>query len=74
MSTQLWAFLGGVLAVLGAVVGAFVRGVKSGEDRAARRTLEERVEANDARTSAERDAARSDDPAGELRRDWRRNV
>jgi len=74
MTAELWAVLAAVVAAIGAVAGAFFKGRSTGRDAVQREHLQERVTSAQERANADADAARSDDPAGELRRDWRRGL
>jgi hypothetical protein len=75
MTTQLWTILGGVLAALGAILGAYVRGVSSGRQAEQRTALEARVRGAEGRADADAEAAVAADPVNELRvRGWVRSM
>jgi type II secretory pathway pseudopilin PulG len=64
-----------VLALAGAlalIAGVYFQGGKNATERARRRQAEAAQAQARERSDADQHAARSDDPAGELRRDWRR--
>ena len=71
---RVWAALAAVGAVLAAIGAAFLRGRQSGLDRARAQAMERAAEQRETRDEIDRAVARSDDPAGELRRDWRRRL
>ncbi len=66
---QMVAAVMGVLALLG---GVYLKGGKNATERARRQQAETAQRQAQERANADQHAARSDDPAGELRRDWRR--
>ncbi len=74
MTMELWAGLAAVIAAVAAVAGAFFKGRSTGREAVQREHLQERVTGAQERANADADAARSDDPAAELRRDWRRGL
>ena len=74
LSARLWAALAAVGAVLAAIGAVFLRGRRAGIDAARARAAEDAQRQRTARDEIDRDVARHDDPAGELRRDWRRGL
>ena len=72
LSARLWAYLAAAGAVL-ALAWRIVAGIQKAErDRIAARQAEVAQQQRTARDEIDRSVARADDPAGELRRDWRR--
>jgi hypothetical protein len=74
IGVRAWTWLAGIGAVLLAVAAIFARGRATGRRAAEHEQLQQRVHAAQERANADRDADRSNDPAGELRRDWRRGL
>jgi hypothetical protein len=71
---EAWAALGGIAAAIAAIIAAFLRGQRTGRTAAERDQMQDRITGAQGRANADRDAARSDDPAAELRKDWRRGL
>lgn len=61
-----------IMGVLALIAGAYLKGRESATERARRQHAEAAQRQAGERANADQHAARSDDPAGELRRDWRR--
>jgi hypothetical protein len=74
IGARAWAALAAIGAVLLTIATIFARGRAAGLAAAEREQLQQRVRAAQERAHADRDADRSTDPAGELRRDWRRGL
>jgi uncharacterized membrane protein YdjX (TVP38/TMEM64 family) len=71
---NIWGMVALVASVFGGIIAIFWRGWLAARERAERKRLEERVRGAEARANEERHVDRSDDPSGELRRDWRRGL
>ena len=71
-----WARAAGWLAAAGAalalLIAAYAAGRRDGRSLSETETLRRARRARERRDEVERDVDRAGDPAGELRRDWRR--
>lgn len=72
LSARLWAALAAVGAFLALLGGAWLKGRSAGTQAARVRAMQDAAKQRETRDEIDRAVARTDDPAGELRRDWRR--
>jgi hypothetical protein len=72
LTARAWTWLAAIGAALAVVAGAFLKGRRDATRDARLRQAEQAAEQRTTRDEIDRDVERHDDPAGELRRDWRR--
>ncbi len=72
LTSRAGQMIAAVVVALGTLGAAYMRGRRSATEREKLRQAEAAQAQARERANADQHAARSDDPAGELRRDWRR--
>ena len=74
IGARAWTLLAAIGAALAVVGGAFLRGRQAGTEAARLRQAQEAQRQAGERAHVDAEVARTDDPVGELRRDWRRGL
>lgn len=69
---RIWSYLAAIGAFLALIGTVWLRGRAAGTQAARVRQMEQAAKQRDTRDEIDRAVARTDDPAGELLRDWRR--